>query len=512
MSVKSTRSSELATIAAEAAGADTASVRFTILHGPDRPGLEPLWEQTGQADGAGQGWELWPTDFSLFSAAGLSVCAGTWPSAASTFSGTVHVDQPMATDRLDTCSHSGLTVPNPGFLNESTRRIDVLVTAGSTHWSPSYRDALMNCLVIKRLSGLAQERAGGPVLHLQTPVAPFQDQRVSERGDGSNERLRDAIGPCIRLSVGMDPNMAAARLDFEAGLASLAEEYGLGLKLDDRRFNRVRGEWFTIRGFDRERHRRERGRLFPHAPMRLPKRAVLATVVGPARVGMTARVTGALLAHGIGVLAASIFIMRKIAFVNLILPAPDDAGPAVPAWSGDWDQAIATLVDRCAGDRWQISGESGDEGRITDHKVALSAPIRCSYPPSSRRTGASMTGRVPYPLWLRWEVPWRTVDTPWILGRLRANLEPYTQQCEVAYAHSRVVRGDTVGGRAKLIVVLADGHRDHAEAERALTGVAERAQERTLEQLQAVPGIEAGRSRMRLSPRERWLAYGGTSD
>jgi hypothetical protein len=370
----------------------------------------------------------------------------------------------------------------------------------------------MTCLVIKRLAGLAKERAVGPVLHLHTPVAPVQEQRVSERGDGSNERLRDAIGPCLRMSVGVNPSTSAARLDFEAGLASLAEEYGLGLKLDDRRFNRVPGEWFTIRGYDRERHRRERGRLFPQAAMRPPRRALLVTVVGPARVGMSAGVTGALLARGIGVLAASIFTMRKIAFVNLMLPVVDGVDPALPAWSGDWDPAIEMLADRCAIDRGQISNDTSEGSLVTDHKVAISAPMRCSYPPSSRRTGASMTGRVPYPLWLRWQVPWRTVDTSWILGKLLANLEPYTEQCEVAYAHSRLLRGNVVRGRAKLIVVLAHGHRDHDDAQRAVTDVAERAQERTLEQLQAIPGIDRGRSRMRLSPRERWLAYGAGVD
>jgi hypothetical protein len=369
----------------------------------------------------------------------------------------------------------------------------------------------MNSLVTERLTGLAMERAGGPVLYLHTPVAPFQDQHVSERGDGSSERLRDAIGHCVRMSVSVDPNLPTARLDFEEGLAALAEEYGLGLKLDDRRFNRVRGEWFTIRGFNRERYRQERNRLFADASTQPPKRALIATVVGQARVEVNARAIGALRASGIGVLAASVSSMRGLNFIHLVLPARDQAGPPPPAWSGGWDEAVTTLADRCATDGWPGDHSRDSENLVTDHKFAVSAPMRCSYPQSSRHTGASTTGRVPLPLWLRWEVPHRTIHTPGLLADVQANLRPYAQQCEVAYAQSRLVRGDLVRGLAKLIVVLDHGHRDHAEAQRLLTDVAERAQERTLKKLLATQDLEAGRTRLRMSPRERWLAYTGVS-
>jgi hypothetical protein len=503
MPVPSTRSSELARIAAEAAGADTSSVRFTVRHGPAGPHPDPIYGPTGPSADT----EPWPSDFSLFSAAGLSMCASTWPCATTTFSGPVQIGQPEATGRPDTSSYSGLTVPNPGFLNESTRQIDVLLTQGSTHWSPTYRDCLMSTLITERLARLAMERAGGPLLHLLTPAAPFQDLHMSERGDGSNERLRDAVGPCFRMSIGVDPNMSSARLDFEMGLASLAEEYGLGLKVDDRRFNRVRGDWFTIRGFDRERYRHERNRLFPDAPMQPPKHALIVTVMAPARVGMVTQVAEALRARGIGVLAASISNMRKIGFINLVIPAGEDAGPPPPAWSGDWDHAMKTLVDRCATDRCADAQGKDDESVVADYKVAVSPPMRCVYPASSRRTGASATGRVPYPVWLRWEVSHHIIDTPGLLAMVQANLAPYAQECEVAYAQSRLVRGNLVRGRAKLVVVLADSQPDGAEAQRLLIGVADRAQERTLEQLLAIRNVETGRARLRLSPRERWLVY-----
>jgi hypothetical protein len=173
---------------------------------------------------------------------------------------------------------------------------------------------------------------------------------------------------------------------------------------------------------------------------------------------------------------------------------------------------MKALADRCATDHTQATDEPNDESVFTDYRFAISAPMRCSYPPSSRRTGATATGRVPYPLWLRWEVPHRMVDTPQLLAKVQANLEPYAQQREVAYAQSRLVHGDVVRGRAKLIVVLAHGHRDNAEAQRVLTDAAERAQERTLKDLLAIQDVdEPGRVRLRMSPRERWLAYARVS-
>jgi hypothetical protein len=511
MPLPSGRSSELARIAAEAAGSDTSLVRFTVTHGPTGRDPDPIRWADGQPQGTAGDPELWPSDFCHFSAAGLSMSASTWPSAKSAFSGPIQIDRPEPTGRWGTFSYSGLTVPNPGFLNEeSTRAIEVLLTLGGTPWAPSYRDCLMNSLITQRLCALANERAGGPVQHLITPAAPSLDHRMDGRGDGSNERLRDALGHCIRMSVGVDPNLPTARLGFEEGVAALAEKYGLGLKLDDRRFNRVRGEWFTIRRFDRERYRQERNRLFPHVPADLlPRKALIVTAMGPARPGAAAAVIAALRAQRIGILAASQCVMRKIGFNQLVVPA-SDLGQPLPAWSGGWDEAVGILAQRCATFPRQEPDEGGDANVVPNYVLAISPIMRCYWPQSSRRTGAARTGRVPYPLWLRWEVPHRLIHTPRLLANVQAKLQPYMQRCEVTYALSRLVRGDVVRGRAKLIVVLEHCYRDQAEAQRVLAEVAERAQEETLKQLD-VRDVETGRTRLRISPRERWLADVGIS-
>lgn len=503
--VNTTKSSELARIAAEAAGSSSSSVQFALIHGPANarngtlpvpmPGIEPDKEDP----------DTWPTDFCHFSAAGLSVSTSTWASASSAFSGRVQMGEPEITGRRDTYSYSGHAVPNPGFLNQSTRRVELLITLGNTHWSPSYRETLMQALIIERLAGLSADQAA-PVLHLHTPVAPFMPAHGSERGDGSNERLRDALGPCMRIAIGVDPKMAEARLDFETQLAALAEEYGFGLKLDDQRFNRVRGEWFTIRGFDRERYRQARSQLFPDVPMQPPRRAVLASFVGPSRTGTTAAVITALRVRGIGVLAASISSMRKTTFINLVLPVPPDATRTYLPWSGGWHEALSRLSEAP-----DPPGGEGDEGLVADWKVAVSPSIRCSYPPSSQRTGATVTGRVPYPVWLWWQLPHRSIDTPRLLAQVQASLEPHTQRCEVAYAQSRLCRGDVVRGRAKLIVMLSQEERDHAKVQRLLSDATESAQQRTREQLLLLGFVDAGQARLRLSPRERWLNYADVS-
>ncbi|WP_164842308.1 hypothetical protein [Actinoplanes solisilvae] len=496
----STKSSELARIAAEAAGTHFSSVQFTLTHGSSLPVsiVDPDKEDPNG----------WPTDFCHFSAAGLSVSVSTWPSAVSAFSGRVQLGPAEDLGQRETYTYFGHAVPNPGFLNQSTRKFEVLVTLGNTHWSPTYREALMQALVIEKVTGLAAER-DAPVLHLHSPVAPVPQTNKNERGDGSNERLRDAIGPCLRFSIGMDPKMAEARLDLETELAALAEEYGFGLKLSDQRLNRVRGEWFTIRGFDRERYRSARGRLFPDAPVLTPRRAVIASVVGPSRPGTTAAAVAALRARGIGVLAASISSMRKTTFINLLLPVAAGVPGTLPQWTGGWVEALPRLT-ACTGPPFE-GGDSSDESLIADWKVAVSPSMRCTYPPSSQQTGATITGRVPYPIWLWWQLPHRSVDTPALLAEVQAALQPHTRRCEIAYAQSRLCRGDVVRGRAKLIVMLSQEHRDHAHVQRLLTDATEQAQLRIRERLPALGRVDPSKVRLRLSPRERWLTYAGIS-
>jgi hypothetical protein len=507
---QTSRSSELARIAAEAAAADTSSVRLRLIHGPAGfapsaltkpvPDFEPPLHEQAQ----------WPSDFWTFSVAGLAMTVCAWPAAATVFSEPFEVAAPQPTDQPDTYAYDGFSVPNPGFLNEPNRRIDALLTLNSTHWSPSYRDCLVNGVVLARMCQLAVSRGHSPIVHLHTPVSPFIDQQISARGDGSQERLRDALGPCVRVSVSVNPQEPTARLDFEQGLVALAEEFGLGLKLNDRRFNRVPGEWFTIRGFDRERYRQVRARLFPDTPMHLPKHAMIATVMGPARLGMAADVIARMGAHGVGVLAAAVSSVRKIGFINLVLPLAETAGLEAPAWSGNWDDGIKLIAERCR--TYDAAGaDHGDNGDFAGYKVALSPPMHCSFPRSSRRTGASVTGRVPYPLWLRWDVPNRTVGSPHLLSMVEENLAAYAEHTEVAYAQARVGRGDVVRGRAKLVVMLAQPPRDVADAQAVLNEVAERVQERTLEQLSDARLVGSGRVRLRLSPRERWLTYAGVS-
>ena len=118
------------------------------------------------------------------------------------------------------------------------------------------------------------------------------DQQGSSEATGPNERLRDAIGPCLRFSIGVDPQRSEARLDFETELAALAEEYGFGLKMDDQRLNRVRGEWSTIRGFDRERYRQARGQTVSRGTGVSPRRAVARERRRPVRTGTTAAAVG----------------------------------------------------------------------------------------------------------------------------------------------------------------------------------------------------------------------------
>jgi hypothetical protein len=94
---------------------------------------------------------------------------------------------------------------------------------------------------------------------------------------------------------------------------------------------------------------------------------------------------------------------------------------------------------------------------------------------------------------------------------VQAALQPHTRRCEIAYAQSRLCRGDVIRGRAKLIVMLSQEHRDHAAVQRLLTDATDAAQVRIRDQLHTLGRVDPSKVRLRLSPRERWLAYAGIS-
>lgn len=165
---------------------------------------------------------------------------------------------------------------------------------GDRAWRPSLRDTRMLTWIISQLAGAAVECTNGPIMLLQSPVSPFREAVGSNRGDGSGELVRPAEGPSLRMSISVDPAQPRRLLMFEERVHSFATENGLGLRIADRRANRIRGEWFKVNDFDGDLFERQRDELFRGVPEDSPTTAFVLTIVGPARVGSTLAVVRAL--------------------------------------------------------------------------------------------------------------------------------------------------------------------------------------------------------------------------
>jgi hypothetical protein len=345
----------------------------------------------------------------------------------------------------------------------------------------------------------------GSLLFVTSPVAPVVDPSKSVRGDGSGERTRDPQGPCIRFAVGLD-GRGRSRLGLERALAELAVDNGLGLKLADRRVDRVRGEWFTIRRFDRQRYAAVRDAAYGGLAAGSPRRAVAVTVVGPARAGTTRALLAALDHRSVGVLAISTTELQGIGVDSVVLPVvqpdPDGSGrqPARASWSSGLD-AVAALCG---------TGPPLDDrpdARLPDgYALLVGEVLPCRFPSVSRQTGAANSRKTPYPLWATWDSPAYDADTPAVLRALADALAGRTVRHELLYATSRLVGQDRVSGRAKFAVVLSSGRGDlppdPPPVQDELHALAAAVEE---EVLRALP------LRLSVSAEERWLPSTGTA-
>lgn len=506
MSAGRSRPTELAQFAAETGAGERAEVDYRVAHTTRL--LPALSLMTGSAPASPllPGRRLPLGNVSMFAAAGLAASVCSWPSTVGP--GPDEVDAPHTTD--DGRFRAARTVLNPGFLPDALSQVELLLTLGKPPWNPSLRD----CLMLTRMTSLLVDLAAraGSILFLHSPVAPVVDLPKSLRGDGSGEMTRDPQGPCIRLGVGLEGHGpgrravegpgALSRLGFEDAVARLAVENGLGLKLADRRVDRVRGEWFTIRRFDRDRYRAARDAEFAEVSAQAPRRAVVLTVVGPARAGMTRTVVSSLRHRGVGLLAMSTTELQGVGFDSLFLPVaqPGAAGPFDDSLG--WSEGMAAIGRLCG-----IATPQADhpEEHLPDgYALMVSELMACRFPHTSRQTGAAKDGRTPYPLWVSWDTPAHELDTASVITALTASLTARTASHELLYAHSRLVGQDRVRGRAKCSIVLGGSGPDGG-VQRSLHTLAATVEEHVLAALRSESRSGAPSLRVRVSSQERWL-------
>jgi predicted amino acid-binding ACT domain protein len=291
-------------------------------------------------------------------------------------------------------------------------------------------------------------------------------------------------------------------------LAELATENGFGLQVADRRFGRVRGEWWSVLPQDRKRFAARKAELFGWAPDVVPAAVQLLTFVGPARPGSSAAIASDLLSRNVGLLAVSESSMQEIAFINMVVPlAPARIGRArLSSATLAIADGLGQTASECGLTRRQaVRGKSRiTDSAAADYRVLRTGPMR---PPIKESVAA-----VDHPLWLSWGIPLagtlRRIDVAELVVTQLREATDRVAGARIDYYRARTLPDGHVIGRAKIAVSLVDDVPE-AEIPRLLSELCPWAQRESVARLQGVD-LPLGAIRLRLAWRERWLGHTGT--
>jgi predicted amino acid-binding ACT domain protein len=499
----------LAAVAARAAGAGSPAVLFDVTHfGTDGFSAAPPADVTPPTAP-----DRVAADTLAFHLAGVGFQVHTW---APDTPGKQH--DGVSTSRIAVSPHdeageglsrklfNGSVVINPDFLYDAAHSVEVLLTLGNDPWRPTYADSMMITLAYQGLVAAAAADDGAPVLFLQSPVAPFRDPPRQFRVDGSGEAPRVANGMALRMLVGLEHSNRRKRITLMCELAALATEHGFGLQVADRRFGRVRGEWWSVLAPDEKLYARKKAELFDWAPDSVPTTVQLLTFVGPARVGSSAAIVGDLLARNVGVLAVSEASMQEIAFINIMVPlAPARVGRSrLSSTCLSIADGLGQTASECGLTRRQAVRAKSRiaSSAATDYRVLRTGPMR----PRIKESASTSD----HPVWLSWGMP--LVSSPpdvaqLVVSQLREATDRVLD-ARIDYYRARVLPNGRVTGRAKITVSLAEGL-TRGSIPALLSELCPWAQREAVAQL-VTDHLPLSTIRLRLAWRERWLGTSGT--
>ncbi|TDV35419.1 hypothetical protein [Actinophytocola oryzae] len=497
----------LAAVAARAATAGSPSVLFDITHDGPETGLPAVEVVPPTAP------DRTATETLAFHVAGVGFQVHTWTPVTPSKQQDGVTTSRIAVRREETNGHArglfaGSVVINPDFLYDTEHSVEILVTLDHDPWRPTYADSLMITLAYQGMTEAATAGGGAPVLFLQSPVAPFRDPGRQFRVDGSGEAPRVANGMALRMLVGLEHDNHGTRIAVMSALALLATENGFGLQVADRRFGRVRGEWWSVLPPDRGRYEERKAALFGWAPAIRPSAVQLLTFVGPARLGSSAAIASDLMSRNVGILAVSESSMQEIAFINMVVPlAPARIGRArlSSATVGIAD-GLGQTASECGLTRRQaVRGKSRiSDSAATDYRVLRTGPMR---PPMKESLAT-----VDHPLWLSWSVPLsdalRRLDVAELVAEQLLAATDRVALARIDYYRARTHPNGYVTGRAKIAVSLVDGVKE-AQIPGLLSELCPWAQRESIARLQT-DDLPASAIRLRLAWRERWLGHTGT--
>jgi hypothetical protein len=496
----------LAAVAARAAASGSPSVHFDISHDGPETGVPAVEVVPPTAR------DRTATETLAFHVAGVGFQVHTWTPVTPSKQQDGVTTNRIAVRRQETDGHArgvfaGSVVINPDFLYDTDHSVEILLTLDPDPWRPTYADSLMITLAYRGMTAAAAAGTGAPVLFLQSPVAPFRDPGRQFRVDGSGEAPRVANGMALRMLVGMEQDNRNTRIELMCALAELANENGFGLQVADRRFGRVRGEWWSVLPQDRKKYEERKADLFGWAPAAMPTAVQLLTFVGPARLGSSAAIASDLLARNVGLLAVSESSMQEIAFINMVVPlAPARIGRArlssatMPIADGLGETASECGLTR----RQAVRGKSRiTDSAATDYRLLRTGPMR---PPIKESVAT-----VDHPLWLSWGMPLsdalRRLDVAELVVEQLLEATERVATARIDYYRARLLPDGRVIGRAKIAVSLVDGVPE-IDVPALLSELCPWAQRESIARLLG-EDLPLTAIRLRLAWRERWLGHTG---
>ncbi|MFB9306547.1 hypothetical protein [Kibdelosporangium philippinense] len=472
----------LAKIAARAAGSASAAIQFSVGHFADEQAdYEPPDHEPPQGIGEIMTVRIGGVGFELH----------TWSPVTPG-----HPPAGVLADELGAGRFGGSVMINPDFLYDSAYSTEILLTLGHDPWRPDYADSLMVTLAYKVMT----TAAGGdvPILFLQSPVAPFKDPPPRFRVDGSGEAPRVSNGLALRMLIALDTSNPRKRLALVRNIAWVAAEYGMGLQVTDRRFGRVRGEWWSVLRHEPDIYQRKKTELFGWAPDGVPDCAQLLTFVGPARIGASAAIAADLLARNVGLLSISEATLQEVAFVNVVVPvAPARKGPTaasgkcLPIGAG-----LGALARDCGLTARRGARRTGpiEDTPATDYQLLRTGPV-------DPRVGEP-DDAVYRPIWVSWQLSSARDVPSLVLAHLLA--DKHVVDGRVDYTRARAAPNRQIRGRAKISVAL-DPVIDRVDVPGRLSDLCSRAERDVVTHLLG-EGVILRTVELAIAWRERWIS------
>lgn len=505
---------ELARVAAHASAGGTSAVEFVIWHAaastqapwshPARAAVPSDGDEPDAADDAPdreleKSLHLWrgsSCDFLYTQSSGVHCFLATRPSGDSRpRQGSVE-PRPVPADvalTVDRQPYEGRTVLNPGFLYESAKSTEVLLTLSPMPSDTSLSASRFWMDVIRELAQAAAGPGNAPILFIQYPAAPIGDiGQPRHVADG----VRRAHAQCVRMGVAIDRDKPRRRILFLAEAARIARENGLALQVGDRTPGAVRGQWVNAIALPDQS-----ADLPPSLTGASPTSALAVTIMGPARRGSSLAVLSVLKRYKVGLLAISVGALQEVAFINLLIPLPP--GREVPEFDplGYQCEEGLSLITSAACLETHTEPGMGLDIVALDYRAFITGP----FPVGSEPPEAKLT----IPFWVAWDhVRDEEADIN-ILFALKQAMHQLNLDGRIEYARARGRDNDHVRGRAKLAVTVVGGDGRLPLQEERLRDLARQIEDAARHHLLERQGtLDPEDLRLRVEWRERWLGAG----